>query len=98
MTDSHTIQRTPMFRVTRKSQIIGTIRQSDLTTHGDLLARAKYELAQMVGGNLARSILRGRVTQYSDGSLSISPVDSRGNYSTDGKKNLITFWFTPYTL
>lgn len=96
MTDTHT--QTPMFRVQRGPHIVGTIRASDLTTHGELLVRAKYELAQMVGGQLARSILRGIATQYSDGTFSVRPTDGNGHHSRDTDGNIISYWFTPYTI
>jgi len=85
-----------MYKVTRKGKFVGAIRKSDLTTHGDLLVRAKYELAQMVGGQLAKSILRGRASLFSDGTIIIGPCDSKGHCSIDQKKNLISFIFTPY--
>lgn len=85
-----------MYNITRKGKFVGNIRASDLTNHGDLLERARYELAQMVGGNLAKSILRGKISQYSDGSLILGPADAKGKRSVDEKGNLISYIFTPY--
>jgi len=85
-----------MYKVTRKGKFVGAIRKSDLTTHGDLLVRAKYELAQMVGGQLAKSILRGRASLFSDGTIIIGPCDSKGHCSIDGRCGVVSFIFTPY--
>lgn len=85
-----------MFRISRGRHTVGTLRKSDMTTHGDVLGRLRYEVAAMVGGTLARSILRGRVTQYSDGSYSVSPCNARGRSSLDERGNIITYWAIPY--
>lgn len=87
----------PMYKLTRKGSFVGCIKQADVgQPHGETPVRLRYELALMVGSPLAKSILRGHVTQYSDGSYSISPRNSKG-YATDPRGNLITYWVTPYT-
>lgn len=85
-----------MFRITRGGRTVGTLRASDMTTHGEVLGRLRYEVAAMVGGTLGPSVLRGNVTQYSDGSYSVRPKDARGRISTDERGNIITYWAVPY--
>lgn len=86
---------TEMYRITRGTHIVGTIRKSDLANHGAIPIRLRYELAQMVSGPIAQSILRGHVTEYSDGSYSVRPRNTKG-YATDTRGNLISYWVTPY--
>lgn len=86
-----------MYRVTRgASYSVGTLRASDLTTHGDLLTRAKYEVALMVDKRMGRCILQGSATLYSTGEVTIWPCNARGKHLVrDGRT--VTYWLNPYT-
>jgi len=74
-----------MMRVTRAGANVGTIRASHVAD----LDRARYELAHMMGVHAA-SVLRGHAAQYSDGSMSVQPIGSKGERL--GRP----YFFTPY--
>lgn len=87
---------TEMYEVRQAGKIVGTIRKSDLTNMGDLLIRARYEVAAMVGGSMGRAILNGKVSQYTTGEIILSPRISRGRRSVDARGNLRYYFLVPY--
>lgn len=76
----------PMMDIRRAGKRIGNIRAEHVATPD----RARYELAALMGVH-APSVLRGHVTFYSDGSMHVWPIDSKG------RKLGRPYGFTPYT-
>lgn len=76
-----------MMDVRRAGDRIGNIE----ARHVETADRARYEVAQMMGVH-GPSVLRGHVSFYSDGSMSIQPIGA------DGKRLGRPYFLTPYTL